>query len=70
VNLKLFDFPVGTPYKKVFTHSDDFKYASKKVSDLEKEIEERVEKPSFNKTQYSLHHYVCFDKYVFVLYGV
>ena len=40
VNLKLFDFPVGTPYKKVFTHFDDFKYASKKVSDLEKEIME------------------------------
>jgi hypothetical protein len=41
VDLKWFDMPIDTPYKRVLTHFDDFKYASKKVSDLEKEIKEQ-----------------------------
>jgi hypothetical protein len=33
--------PIDTPYKRLLTHFDDLKYASKKVSDLEKEIKEQ-----------------------------
>jgi hypothetical protein len=41
VDLKWFDMPIDTPYKRVLTHFDELKYASKKVSDLEKEIKEQ-----------------------------
>jgi hypothetical protein len=58
VNLKLFDFLVGTPYKKVFTHFDDFKYASKKVSDLEKETKEQ---------EWRNHHLIRHSIIMFVL---
>jgi hypothetical protein len=35
ITFNMTTLPVDTPYKKVITHFDDFKYASKKVIDLE-----------------------------------